>query len=164
MGMLLFVNKPITAVFYVLGLCFVILISFLDLEEPYIMFTPFWSIAAFSVFYFNAITYYYVFKGNEKFEIKGVDIRNFKGTVKAYWFMSFIGLLIGIIFYTCFNVIIGAAIFLTFYNVICAVVIRLVIYSKFISLALKKNPTIKNFEVDDLYGEIREILLKKVIG
>ena len=163
MGMLLFFNKPITAICYVLGLCFAILISFLDSDKAYMMFTPFWSVIAFSVFYFNAITYYYFFKGNEKFEIKGVDIRDFKGIINAYWFLSLIGFIAVLIFYICFDSFLGSAFILSIYNVICAIIVRCIIYSKFVSTALKKNPTIKEFKIDDLYVDIREILLKKII-
>lgn len=92
MFMLLFVNKPLTFILYVLGVCLMILISFQDGNKFW--FTSIWLIPAFSIFYFTSMTYYYLLRGNEKFEIKGVDIRLFKGPVRVYWLMSLIGLVI----------------------------------------------------------------------
>jgi uncharacterized protein YacL len=162
MIMLLLVNKPLTSILYVLGVCLMILLSLQD--EDKFWFTCVWLIPAFSILYFTSITYYYLLRGNEKFEIKGVDIRSFKGSVIVYWLMSLIGLVIGFILFINTDSALFPAIFLVFYNAICAVVLKLVIYAKFFSLALKKNPTLKDFKIEDLYSDIREILLKKVIN
>jgi hypothetical protein len=140
-----------------------VLLSFQD--EDKFWFTSFWLIPAFSIFYFTFITYYYLLRGEEKFEIKGVDIRVFKGPVRIYWFMSLIGLGISILLFNFTSYILFfSALFLLFYNGICAVILKCVIYAKFVSLALKKNPSLKDFKIEDLYTDIREILLKKVIS
>ncbi|MGE3920754.1 MAG: hypothetical protein AB7F64_07450 [Gammaproteobacteria bacterium] len=163
MTMLLFVNKPLTFVLYLLGVCLMVLFSFQDGNKFW--FTCVWLIPAFSIFYFNAVTYHYLLRGNEKFEIKGVDIRAFKWPVRVYWLMSLIGLAISlVILFSGEHILFFSALFLVFYNAICAVVLKLVIYAKFFSLALKKNPTLKDFKIEDLYSDIREILLKKVIN
>ena len=163
MMMLIFVNKPLTAIFFVLGIC----LSFLPLlfdNSRFNICVPFPLSIAFGLFYCNSITLYYFLRGNEKFEVKGVDIRSFKGVLKAYWFISLIGFLIAIIILSYFKVIFGAVAFLFIYNFISFFVSREVLYSKFISLALKKNPTIKDFKIEDLYEDVREILLKKIIN
>lgn len=162
MSMLLFINKPITLVLYLLGVCLMILLSFQDEDKFWV--TCVWLIPAFSIFYLNSITYYYLLRGNEKFEIKGVDIRSFKGPVRVYWLISLVGLAIGFVLFLNTYSALAPAIFLVFYNAICAVILKLVIYAKFFSLALKKNPTLKDFKIEDLYVDIREILLKKVIS
>ena len=162
MFMLLFVNKPLTLILYLLGVCLMVLITFQDGNKFW--FTCVWLIPAFSVFYFTAITYHYLLRGNEKFEIKGVDIRAFKGPVRVYWLMSLIGLIISIIIFANTYIVFFSALFLVFYNAICAAILQGVIYAKFFSLALKKNPTLKDLKIEDLYTDIREILLKKVIN
>lgn len=163
MIMLLFVNKPLTFVLYLLGLCFMVLLSFLDGDKFW--FTSVWLIPAFSVFYCTAMTYYYLLKGNEQFEIKGVDIRFLKGPVKIYWLMSLIGLAISVmIFHLDGEILFFSAAFLVFYNAVCAVALKLVIYTKFFSLAIKKNPTFKDLKIEDLYQDIREVILRKIIN
>ncbi len=162
MIMLLFVNKPLSFVLYLLGVCLMVLLSFQDGNKFW--FTSFWLIPAFSVFYFTAIPYLYLLKGNEKFEIKGVDIRIFKGPVRIYWIMSLIGLIIAIVIFNKTYAVLASAFFLAFYNAICTAILKLVIYAKFFSVALKKNPTLKDFKIEDLYSDVREILLKKVVN
>ncbi len=161
MTMLLFVNKPITVLLYILGVCLMVLLSFQD--EDKFFFTAFWLIPAFSIFYFTSINYYYLLRGDEKFEIKGVDIRIFKGPVRIYWFMSFVGLMIGMWLFSFGYILFNAAGFLVFYNAIAAVILKCVIYAKFFSLAVKKNPTFKDLKIEDFYTDVREVLLKKVI-
>lgn len=162
MTMLLLVNKPITAFLYILGVCLMVLLSFQDGDKYF--FTAFWLIPTFSILYFTSINYIYLLRGDKKLEIKGVDIRFCKGPVRVYWFMSLIGLLIGIwIFNSNGYILFLAAIFLLFYNAIAAVILKCVIYAKFFSLAVKKNPTIKDFKAEDFYTDVREVLLKKVI-
>ncbi len=158
---LLFVNKPITVLFYLLGLCLMVFISFSDGDKFW--FTSIWLVAAYSVFYCTSIIYYYLLRGDEKFEIRGVDIRTLKVMLKIYWFMCLVGLFIGLLIASKTSAVIFPAIFLLFYNAICAAILKCVILAKLFSLALKKNPTIKDINIDELYKEIRELLLKKVI-
>jgi hypothetical protein len=130
---------------------------------PFMIETSFILILAFTIFFSTAIPLYFLFKGNEKFEIKGVDIRIFKKQVKIYWKACFVGLLISIVIGFSLPWLLPAAVFLFFYNIILAVIMRAVIYTKFISFALKKNPTIKDFKIEDLYVDVREILLRKIV-
>lgn len=158
--MLIFVNKPITALLYALGLLLVFLIGFYDVMH---IFALVWSLAAFSILYCTSINYYYLLRGNEKFEIRGVDLRVLKGPLRIYWIVSLIGLIIAISIFSHYGTVFPAAFFLTFYNAIFAALLKFVIYSKFVSLALKKNPTFKDLKLEDFYTDIREVLLKKVI-
>ena len=163
MILLLFVNKPLTLVFYLLGLGLLALLAFMH-SHPLAWVGFFISIFAFSVFYFTSLTYYYFLKGDEKFEIKGVDIRIFQKSFIVYWIFSLIGWVASSI--ALINGAIPFALFflLTFYNAICAIALRCYVYAKFFSMALKKNPSLKNFRMEDFYQDIREILLKKIIN
>lgn len=161
MIMLLFVNRPITILLYLLGVCLMILLSFQG--EGRFWLTCIWLIPAYSIFYCTSITNYYLLRGNEKFEIKSVDIRIFKGLVRIYWFFGLIGVIMSVVLFRHTDAVLASAIFLFFYNVICTAALKCAIYAKFFSLVLKKNPKLKDFKIDDLYADIRKILLKKVI-
>jgi hypothetical protein len=132
--------------------------------EIFVIFTSFCLILAFTIFFFTAIQLHFLFKGNEKFEIKGVDIRIFKTQVKKYWIACWISLLISIVIGYASPVLLPAAVFLFFYHIILSNMIKSVIYNKFISVVLKKTPTIKDFKVEDLYVDVREILLRKIVS
>lgn len=157
MSMLIFVNKPLSALLGFLGLCLVCLVVYIDYWH---VLPLFWAIAAYSFFFFTFTNYYYLLRGDKKFEIRGVDLRDLKGPFRIYVIVSVIALMTTILLSPhVFPGIIPLAVF----NGLSAVILKLVLYSRFVSLALKKNPSFKDLKVEDFYIDIREVLLKKVI-
>lgn len=162
MLMLLFVNKPITLISFILGLCLIVLLSFHDGIRWF--FTVGWLLFAFCFFYCTAVPSYFLLKGNQKMEIRGVDIRVFKRSFNIYIFMSTIGLIIASIIFSFSYIMFPAAAFLGFYNAIAMAVFRGALYAKFVSYSLKNNAALKPLEIEELYVDIRQVLLKKIIA
>ena len=159
--MLLFINKPIYFIFYIICVTILVLIG---LQESGWIFMVVCLIADFSMFYFNFAPYYHLSRGNDKFEIKKVDVRFLKWPVRIYFFLSLLGLIIGIFISIQMRSVSGAAFFLFFYNLIFAIIFRIFIYSRFFSLVLKNNPTIKDLSMENLYADVREVLMKRIIN
>jgi hypothetical protein len=158
---LLFVNKPITFFLYLLGVVLMVLIS---CQDDDFWFTSLWLIPAYSIIYCSSLPYFYLFRGREKIKVGGVNIKAFKTPMKVYWFMSLIGFIISLIVFINTYVVFFAAFVWLFYNLFCLAILRCYIFAKFFSLAVKNNPTVKDFKIQEIYNDMRDVLMKKVIS
>jgi hypothetical protein len=161
MMFMFFVNKPISLVLYLLGLIMLILFVISYRYEDIIkfmilvLFFPSYNIL------YNACLWYYLLRSKQKMEIKGVDIRKLKGVMSGYFILYAISFIIGLILSQELFII---AFYLCIYSVVSYVILKCVIFAKFISLGLKQNSTLKDFKMEEMYEEIREIMLKKIVS
>lgn len=172
--MFIFVNKPISAVFYFLGLFFILfsIVFYEYVLSLYVYKSSFYELnvfafafisAAFTIHYITFIYLYYLLRGDEKYEIRGVDIRKFKGLLNVYSYFILLGYILAIVITSVFQDPIAGAFLLHVYTVIFMLSFLSYVRAKLISLFFKKNKKIDDFNMDELYQEIRKILLEKVI-
>lgn len=158
---LFFVNKPIIILPFLAGIIFIFIISFY-VESPFAF--AFFFIS-FIIWFWVSVIYHYILDSNEPLLVKGIDISQFRKPVKIVLIInlsigalaiavSFIGPPVGGVpaFVWCVA------------SAISAKSLECYIKGKFISLSLKENSQLKDFDLNAIYTDIREVLLKKLIS
>lgn len=163
MLMLFFVNKPVTFILYSIGLILMYCFSYIDGQYNHdhkYWITGIMLMISFTLFYIPSLLYFFILRGNQKFEVMGVDLKILKRPIQIYFVLySLVCVVLTII---NGRLAFGAGI-LMIYSIISLVCLQSVITAKFISTGLKQNKELKNFNFGQLYGEIRTIILKRVL-
>lgn len=162
MLMFFFVNKPLTLFLYLLGLCLMIMLSFAD-SRYYMTVIP--LIVSFTLFYSVCLMYYFFLRGDPSFEIRGIPIKTLKRPMQIYFVLYILACLLTFYFYMSQRerILFFPAAFLVFYSFISFVILQSALITKFISAGLKQNKKLRDFNLEHLYEEMREILLKRLI-
>lgn len=162
-----FVNKPLTVLFYFIGLIICILISIINM--PVWIFSIFSSIflmITFSVWYPFILFYCYFLRNNgENIQIQGVHLKSLKRPLEFVFALNvlFIAIAIGITIYLFPHVVVGSF-FVLLYSVFSINILEQYILAKLVSIGIKQNVSLKITEINTVYAEIREVLTKKLIN
>ena len=155
-----FVNKPITIVPYLLGLFLCIFIGSFGIE-PFVM--PIFNIINFSYWYTGLLIRYYILCGEETI-IFNVNLNKFKGIFNFFLILNvFVFALLNVQFIRYPGIVLIWGIGLFFFTCISLSIFQKILEAKLISAGIKSNSSIKDIRFDDLYKEMREVALKKLI-
>lgn len=155
-----FVNKPKALIPYFLGLALLIYVVLFDEQLPVSVIL---NAVSFSLWYFMLMVRYYVLSGDEKIRIWEVEINQFKHLFDFFLVLDAIAIL-SILIFTLKKNNGSLSVPLLFFMVISFIVLHKIVFAKFISQGLKHNSSLKNMSVDEVYKEVREIAIKKLIN
>lgn len=155
-----FVNKPITLIPYLIGLVSLFFAGFMNREFPF----PFIANSfSFSLWYMVLLVRYYVLSGEGELYIWEVKINRFNRIFDWILGLNALALIIGLIAMPS-QAGFPVAFVLIFYTVISFGILQKIVIAKFISEGVKQNTSIKELKPDDLYKELRELIIRKIIN
>jgi len=155
-----FVNRPLSIIPYVLGL--LVLIAYLILVGHLAFFSFLAGIVSMSVWYYVFLIRYYILSGKDMY-LLGVKLRKFKLIANVFLCINlFVNLLL-----LTFEILVPTggfwAFVLGFYTLISYSTLDSICSNKFISEGIRNNSNIKNLKLDDIYQDLREVMLTKLI-
>ena len=160
-----FLNKPVSIYPYLAGLVaifawFFIICNFTKSDEPFL--TLMVDLFAFSFWYYIFLIRYYIF-GGEELIFFNVPLTRFKRLFN--FCLTLYGSLILGANLTMLKVTNSfiIAFFFAVISVITLFIFERLVVAKFISEGFKSNFSIKGVNLDDIYQELREVAIKKLI-
>jgi hypothetical protein len=157
---LFFVNKPWTIIPYLFGIILFVGVNALNLEFFPFPFLFLWF--SFTLWYPLVLVYYYVLRNGDQ-EILGIKISQlrkfFLTTIWALGLASVAACILLVYFDSSF----GSIFLIMGFTVFSLIIFQSIIEAKLASETLKRNASLKELKFDDLYTEIRKLILTKVI-
>jgi hypothetical protein len=157
---LFFVNKPWTIIPYLLGIILFLGVNALNLE-----FFPFPFIFlsfCFTLWYPLVLVYYFVLRDGDQ-EILGIKISQLRKLfLNTIWVLVLANVAAGILL-VYFDSSFGSMFLILGFTVFSLIIFQSIIEAKLASEALKRNASLKELKFDDLYIEVRQLILTKVI-
>ena len=157
---LFFVNKPLTIIPYLLGIILLLGVNALNLEMFPLPFL--FLLFSFTLWYPLFLVYYYVLRDADQ-EILGVQISQFRKLFFNIVWLLGLAIVAACVGVGYFQSSFGSMFFILGFTVISLNIFQYIIEAKLVSEGLKRNASLKDLKFNDLYTEIRQIILTKVI-
>ncbi len=158
---LFFMYKPLALLLYLLGLGVILTLSLVDLDAAPFVFLN--LTALFTFWFMGCVVRYYVLDTTQlENSLCGVSLKKFTSFFNAFIVVDFLALMIAGFCLLYFQRGFGVAFISIFYTVFSTLIFQKALQAKFISEMLKNNKHLKDFHVEHIYQEIRELFVNKV--
>lgn len=155
-----FVNKPLTVIPYLLGIILLIGVNALNLDMFPLPFL--FLFFCFSLWYPLLLVYYYVLRDAEG-EILGIKASQLRNLFFYILWIVGLAMVLACIFCGYFKSTFGSIFFGFGFTVISLIIFQSIIEAKLVTEGLKRNANLNELKFNDLYVEIRQLILTKVI-
>lgn len=158
---LFFVNKPLTVIPYLLGIILLLGVNVLNLDMFPLPFL--FLLFSFTLWYPIFLVYYYVLRDADD-EILGIQVSQFRNLFFNILWMLGLAIVMACIGVGYFQSSFGSMFFILAFTVISLIIFQSIIEAKLVSEGLKRNTSLKDLNFNDMYTEIRQLILTKVIN